>query len=378
MKWFQDPLRIHAVPTRQLSAFRWVWAVLFMFYGLPEYTFLGTFPDLLFSPPYYSLANLLSGWPTAGFFLGLTVLNLLAFTCIALGLFTRQASVLFSLTALIGHNFKYSFGKIDHSELFLLVAPLFLAFAGWGRHFSFDAIVAVRRGRLNTTDQDVDNGTAMGLLALSFAVAMLSSGLMKLQGGWAAWDIEAIKGNMTRNVITTGRENHWTGPLLAVDSHLFWKLADYGVLLFEIGFILAVLSRRLWMAFLLGTIVFHYAIWQTFQIAFYHNPVFYLVFIKWPPGSVKWPAFLQDGVRDWLFAAWSIVVVLFAANALRYLLLGLVQGYHWDYFNLLWRFGIKVPKYDLVFLGCATLFVLAIMLGSGVGRSRKVRVGSKS
>jgi hypothetical protein len=365
MKWIGDPLRIHAVPARQLSAYRLVFAVFFLFYGLPEYTYLGTFPDVLFSPPHYSLANLLSGWPSAGFFLALTVLNLLAFACIALGLFTRPASVLFTITALIGHNFKYAFGKIDHGELFMIVAPLFLAFAGWGRHYSLDGLLARWRGRSPLAEHGNDNGFPMGLLALSFAVAMFSSGLMKLQGGWLEWGMEAIKGNMTRNVITTGREHHWTGPLLEVDSHLFWKLADYGVLLFEIGFILAVLNRRLWMAFLLATIVFHFAIWQTFRIAFYQNPVFYLVFIHWGTGFIRWPALLVGRVRWLLHAGWVLVVLYFTANALRYLLLGLVQGFHWDFFKLLWRMGVKLPKYDLVFVACALLFVLAMAIGKG-------------
>jgi hypothetical protein len=64
---------------------------------------------------------------------------------------------------------------------------------------------------------------------------------------------------------------------------VFWELLDWGTVLFEMGFLVAVVRKRTMRLFLAAAIGFHLGTLLMLNIAFVFNYIVYAVFISWAP-----------------------------------------------------------------------------------------------
>ncbi|RVU00296.1 hypothetical protein EOD41_12490 [Mucilaginibacter limnophilus] len=264
----------HIAP-QYLSLYRILYCVcVVVFVGLPSYTWLSSDLNFLFNPPQYSLAGLFNGFPSALFFKILTLLNLIFFAMMFLGMYCRVTSIAFAVTAILGHNYCYSFGKIDHL-LMWLIAPIFLSLAGWGDY------LAINRVKNKNGLTDSDNSLYIIMLAAAIAFSMFTSGFQKFLGGWQNWEAEAVRFHLIKKYYSLGDLNVVADYLMTVKNHLVWKLFDYSALILEIGFLFSIMRRNWFQLFLAGGTVFHILVLLMFNIAFYSNIIVYLVFINW-------------------------------------------------------------------------------------------------
>lgn len=280
--------KAYAIDPFYLSIYRLFYClVVLLFLGLPAYTWISGMPDYLFDPPVLSMANLFDGFPVKALMLALTAINILAFMCMFLGIGTRWTSLLFSITAIIGHSFWYSFGKIDHMILWYL-APAFLGFAGWGNYFNVSGNkVAVR---------EPDNAVIIFLFALTIGFSMFTSGVQKLEGGWLNWRGEGVRYHLIRNFLIIDRTKFLATFFLDFKPHLIWKLMDYAALFLEVGFLFSVARLKYFRAFLVMAVFFHVAILMMFNIAFYANLIAYSLFINWSSLFSNWKErFIEGG-----------------------------------------------------------------------------------
>jgi hypothetical protein len=263
---------------KHLAIYRVLYCTLLItFVGLPSFTWINSNLNLFFDPPAISISNLFSGFPSANFFFLLSIINLISFALMFLGITSKSASIVFTVSSILGHNFWYSFGKIDHLLIWYSL-PLFLCFAGWSDYYS----ITNKQGRGILTEEKKQRiGFILSLLALLIGFTMFTSGVQKIMGGWWKWDREAVRFHLISNYFTLQRTDFLAGFFLHLKSHVIWKFFDYAALIMELGFIVAVFRKAWFQLFLLSAFVFHVLVLLMFNIAFFSNVIAYMIFLNW-------------------------------------------------------------------------------------------------
>lgn len=264
-----DSFKLHP---NQLALYRILFCVFtFLFYGIPNYVWIGKSPDYLFTPPHISLASLFNGFPGTLFFTVLNISIVVFYFVLLFGWNTKATSLLLFFLLLIGQSFSFSFGKIDHTIIWLIV-PLIMAFSGWGNAYSIDAY-------LNKKSEV--NAWAISLMALLLGFAMFTASLPKIMEGWLSFDSQASRSHLLFNYLYWERRPLLLEAVLQVKSVFFWELFDYLTVIFEFGFLLAILNPTIFRLFVIAAVIFHISVFLTFGISFTSNLLTYLLFINW-------------------------------------------------------------------------------------------------
>jgi predicted DCC family thiol-disulfide oxidoreductase YuxK/uncharacterized membrane protein YphA (DoxX/SURF4 family) len=267
----------------------------------PRYQSIARFPDSFFLPP-PSLAAFFTGFPPGWFFSVLMGLISLGLVCLLVGLKTPLVSLGLAALILVGNSFKYSFGKIDHDILFVLVLAV-MAASGWGRRCSLDAR-GLRRA------EETPPGWPLALLALLVGLAMFSAALTKATTGWLSLSSQAMKGHVLSNMYAADRPAAVTHLLLSIDSPIVFELMDWGTVLLEASFLPAALSRRAMRVVCALALPFHAGVHFIMLILFLANLVAYAAFVEWER-LLAFPPTRQAVQRfRWLvrrLAVWQIV-----------------------------------------------------------------------
>jgi len=213
---------------------------------------------------------------------GLEIVTAVLAGFLLVGLHTRTVSILLALALMTGFGLIYSFGKIDHTIVVVLV-PAMMAFSRWGDTLSLDA---------GSTPRDAERDVAqwpMRLLAVMVALSFVTAGWAKFRSGWLDLDTHAVQGHFARGYFTGGRTN-WLAPEL-IDLRLgrLWEVADWLTVGLELGLILTVVSWRLFRVAVAVTTLFHLGVMLVINIAFSWNLLGYAAFYRW--ASIFPPAF---------------------------------------------------------------------------------------
>jgi len=322
---FENVLTDYYINPKYLSLYRLLYCFIVLFLiGLPSYTWIANSLNYLYDPPFLSFASLFDEFPGSWFFITLSILNISFFMLMFLGVASRWTSTLFSITCIIGHNFWYSFGKIDHLLLWYL-APAFLGFAGWGQYFSLNIF------KKNHHYKDIETNTNSMLIlifALSIGFTMFTSAAEKISGGWLYWNGEAVRFHFLRNYLSLHRTHLLTYPLISYDNHVFWKFMDYSGIILELGFIFSVVRINFFRVFIAAGVIFHVLVLLMFNIPFYSNLIVYLIFIDWKMLYEKWhlqSVFDYPQMQKGLVKVMAIISICFMVG-------WLTQLYHTTYF----------------------------------------------
>ena len=204
---------------------------------------------------------------------------------LVLGIRTRTVSILLTLALGTGFGLIYSFGKIDHTIVTVLV-PATMAFSGWGRALSVDAA----RGH-DAVDRPVEQWP-MRLLALMIGLSFVTAGVAKVRTGWLDLDTQAVQGHFARGYFS-GERTDWLAPQL-VDVHVgrLWEAADWFTVALELGLLLTVFWWRLFRIAVAVAALFHVGVLLMMGIVFSWNMVGYGAFVRWSTflPTVKVPA----------------------------------------------------------------------------------------
>lgn len=245
--------------------------------GIPYFSWLSDKPELLFDPPTYSLANLVSeGFPGVYFFRTLDALIVISFALLLLGIrATLVSRILFGLLV-IGFSYSNSLGKISHESLLMVITPLLMSFSNWGSHFSVGSLL--KKGA-----RPPERYWPVTFLAILLGFAMFSAGLPKLLYGWLSFDSQAVHRFLYAFYYQQERVGYLTPHLLEIQNPWFWEPLDYGGVFFELLFIFAVARAKVFRGFILAAILFHAMNLLIFNINFIDNLVLYLLFLDWRP-----------------------------------------------------------------------------------------------
>jgi hypothetical protein len=245
-----------------LSIFRLLFALLFLALFVPNKQWIAQFPDSFFNPPPGLTYFFVTGFPPQWFFVALNVIEIVAAVYLLAGRHVMPASLLVTGCLLIGNAWAYSFGKIDH-DILMVIVPIFLVAAGW------DGRSTVRAWPL-------------ALFALVIALAMFTAAWQKAVTGWLDPTRSEVFGYALTNAIFLESRNtiSWRLAVRTVPDAV-WEMMDYATVLLEASFVVAVYRRRAFRALCALACLFHLGVTLMMRILFVPNLIAYAAFVRW-------------------------------------------------------------------------------------------------
>jgi hypothetical protein len=255
-----------------LGLYRIIYAVATLL-TVSDIQWLSAFPDSIIDAPPGPF-QLMSGFPSPAILVGLEVLRTLALVLLAFGIWTRWVSVAVAVLLLITYGLTYSVGKIDHTILVVL-APLILSFAHWGRRVSVDAL-------LSTRVPEHQPQWPLRFLALVVGLSFFAAAWVKLTTGWLSPATQAALGHTLVRFYSYDTTS-WSVQWIAASSHLrfAWELIDWLTVAMEFAIIIAMPWWRAFRVALAVAVLFHLGVYLAMDIDFSFNVVVYGAFVSW-------------------------------------------------------------------------------------------------
>jgi hypothetical protein len=199
-----------------------------------------------------------------------------------IGLLTNLSLVVFATTCVYLQAFIYSFGDFHHPEAVMMVALSVLAISPSGRVLSADGWLRRRRkggGDASWLEQTSEfAGWPLKLLQWFFVLMYASAVWSKLSASGLDW-----ANGFTLQYYLARDGLRWDSPLSLWFSqhHSLILLAQYGVLLFQATFALAVIFPKLRWIYVPAGLCLHVGIYLTLTAPFFQWIALYAVFIPW-------------------------------------------------------------------------------------------------
>ncbi|NBC64406.1 MAG: HTTM domain-containing protein [Bacteroidetes bacterium] len=260
-----------------MALYRIFAALFLLFFLLPGseiYRFLGALPADFFNPPPGPM-GLFQDFPPELVFYAMHYLLIVSLLSLLVGFKTRVSSIVAGILLLSLKGFFYSVGKINH-DLLIAVVPLVMAFSGWGKSLSVDSLMKSK----NHTDDEVQHWPLV-LLALMIGFMMFTAGFPKILGGWLDVGTQATYGHYFKQFFLNGRQDLLASHALTIENKIAWELLDYGTVVFETGFLLAIMHPKSTRVFVCFAVIFHFSTMVLLNIAFLPNFLAYAAFLNW-------------------------------------------------------------------------------------------------
>ena len=262
----------YRIDGNSLAFYRILFCIFFGVLAVSSYDWIGEVPKAFFEPPMLSIASFFNTFPDKPFFLFLNVVIHVSLVLVALGLFTRVSTGVLLAATVIGNNFHFSFGKVDHAILVQCVLLVMLVI-NWGQSLSIDQILFKRRSRNDSSIWLIAVFLAFGFFTAGFGKALVWIDLDFKTNGFLAW--------LYSGYYNLGRQNLLASTVIGIRPLWIWEFADISAVVFELGFMIAIFRRRSMMAWLLIACVFHLINCLVLNIAFSSYTICYLAFVPW-------------------------------------------------------------------------------------------------
>jgi len=272
-RWIFESFTVTADGLGLLRIFTSLFVLFFLIpgQGSSHFVFLSEMPDDFFAPPPGPMM-LLHGFPADAVFQILHTVLLFSLAGMLAGYYTKLASVIAGISILLLQGLIFSIGKVNH-EILIAVVPIVMAFSNWGAAFSVDS---TRKGFSHEV-----HSWPLSLLALLIGFMMFTAGFPKILGGWLDPATQAAQGHLFNQFFVRERDELLAAWFVNFDNIVFWELLDWATVLFEVGFMVAVLSGKWFKRFLCLAVLFHFSTMMMLNIAFLPNFLAYAVFLNW-------------------------------------------------------------------------------------------------
>lgn len=269
---FWDSIKKSTVIEQEsLSIYRIFFGVYCLIFSTISFSWLDSTPDAYFNPPLLSIAYLFDGFIDFNIFHIFDLIVLIALLSITIGYRTRLATALLFIVKIIGYNFTFSFGKIDHNIL-ENVLLLSMIVANWGKYYAL-------RPDVDIVDKPVSKG--LSILAICIAFGYFSAGIIKLLF-WIDFD-PTTSGILNWYYITYYNYGHTAllAPYMDYLPIYILEIIEYIVVLFEIsGFIFLLKGKKYWNIYLLLASFFHFSNTLLINIPFQEHIIVFISFIS--------------------------------------------------------------------------------------------------
>jgi hypothetical protein len=242
-------------------------------------------PSEYWDPPILlNLINLPLGWgfrPSFEFLNLLYSLSLVAGFLALIGILANLSLFVFAATSVYLQAFSYSFGDYHHPEAVMMVALGALALSPSGRALSVDAWFRRRRARRDgewPAQSSEFAGWPIKLIQWFFVLMYISAVWSKLSASGLDW-----ANGFTLQYYLARDGLRWDSLLGYWMSHYHTLIlmAQYGVLLFQGTFALAVVFPKLRWIYVPVGLCLHIGIYLTLKAPFFQWIALYAVFIPW-------------------------------------------------------------------------------------------------
>lgn len=290
-----------------LGLYRIAFALIILLKALPQGLWISSFPDSFFFPPPGPTFFLFHGFPSATFFYALNGLLVFLTVCLLFGYHTRSVSVLFTIGFTFLQAWEYSFGKINHEFVFILV-PILFAWAGWGNAWSVDG------ARTQVTDSRAPAPGAVALFAFILSIMMLSASVPKMLSGWLNPRAHAVLGQVILyQSFVTGRQNPISKAALHIHSAWFWEPFDWFSCGIELAFICVFFWRPMFRLVCALATLFYFGIVLLLRIYSWATLLSYGAFADWDEMAEYFPYNLLRKLATRISRASPIFVLIIAA-----------------------------------------------------------------
>jgi len=272
--WIFNSFSVTAEGLALYRIFAALFLLLFLLPATQIYSFLGTLPADFFNPPPGPM-GLFQEFPSEMVFFAMHYLLITSLISLLVGFKTKFSSIVAGVLFLSLKGFFYSVGKINH-DLLIAVVPLVMAFSGWGKSLSVDSLMKSK----SHTVREVQNWPLV-LLALMLGFMMFTAGFPKILGGWLDVGTQATYGHYFKQFFLNGRQDLLASHALAIENKIAWELLDYGTVVFETGFLLAIMHPKSTRVFVCIAVIFHFSTMVLLNIAFLPNFLAYAAFLNW-------------------------------------------------------------------------------------------------
>lgn len=239
----------------------------------PDLEWLAGYPEWMYRAPLGPL-QLISAFPSETTLIALELLRTLALVLLAVGLWTRWASIAVGLILFITFGLNYSLGKVDHTILLVLI-PVVLAFSNWGDRLSVDAIRSASR-HPQTTPQ-----WPLRFLALLIGLSFSEAALVKLGTGWLDLSSQAVRGHFRETFISIRPDTWLSSWAFEFSFAPAWELLDWMTVALEFSLLLTVPWWRAFRITLAFATIFHLGVLLIMNIPFSQNLIAYGAFVAW-------------------------------------------------------------------------------------------------
>jgi hypothetical protein len=274
----------YQIDKEQLGFYRIMYSLFILLTGaIPNLQLeqLSLYPDSFFTPP-IGFAMFFDGFPSEVFCHILYITTIVLAVMMLFGVYTKWASLLFSLLVMLGYSFLFSLGKINHNTGFFFL-PAFMAFSGWGNAYSFDT----QRNSMKIKEKLSTSKGSFWIFMYAFTLGWLfwTASLPKIIGGWLNPSTHAVLGWFMNSYYGDDAQRFlapmFTKTLNQWYSGVFWELADWFTIFFEFLFLWAVFKRTRMILFCAFACVFHWLVLNVLNIPSAGFLLCYVLFIDW-------------------------------------------------------------------------------------------------
>jgi len=254
---------------------RILYAAYLLFIAIERCDWLGTYPQVFYVPPPLSISYFAESFPPTWFFHFINISIIASLVCLLVGYKSKWAAISTGILILLFTSFQHAFGKINHIIL-LTSFPFVLASINSGAILSIDSVLTKEQAFKKAPN----SSWVLVYYSLIIGFAMFSAGFMKCPQ-WLYFDTQATKHYIIFNQMVANRTALLSNMALQINSAVFWEIADYLVVILEVGFLGAIVHAKLFRAWLFWALLFHFGVLLCLNIPFTHHLFAFALFINW-------------------------------------------------------------------------------------------------
>ena len=253
-----------------LAFFRIFFSVFLLWNGLPNSSWVAELPESAMHPP-ISLLSFISFIPPGWFFILCGYTMIACLLLILIGFKPRIFAILYVILLIITDNYAFSFGKINHSFIYILPI-LVMSFSPWNKTFSFF------KEPIKETDT-LAKSWPMFLISFIFSFGMFTAAHAKYTGGWFHHDLQSSQIFFYQYRFALEWDDLLSDTFDSIKSQVFWEIMDHATVIFEAAFIVSILKPKCFRFMIYLATIFHLGVLLMMNISFTISVGLYALFI---------------------------------------------------------------------------------------------------
>lgn len=344
------PFKSYSPSYEFLAFFRIFFSVFLLWTGLPNNSWISDIPNSAMHPP-ISLLTFISIIPPGWFFVLCGYAMSACLLLILIGFKPRIFAIVYTILLIITDNYAFSFGKINHSFIYILPI-IVMSFSPWNKTFSFF------KEPIKETDP-LSKSWPMFLLSFFFSFGMFTAAYAKYMGGWLNHDLQYSQIFFYQYRFALGWNHLLSDTFDGIKSQVFWEIMDYATVIFEATFIVSILRPKFFRLMIYFATIFHLVVLLMMNISFIISIGLYALFIPTEFIPLKLKLWIKK-ITQFIFQPHhrrigvSFVILYFT----------LILLFDFSFFSFLFNEILNLAPINSIYKSSLIILGLAFLIGS--------------